>query len=153
MHILIYTKWEYTYKSLTFPKVSSVFNHTFWLSTFKFCSAKTVNWSNCYVVYINRDWSRSKQYSQLGSFIYLGTGIYSDLTNLLPIDRIEYDVTIQIPARSMASVSMCARVPKKSNQEHCKLRASLMYAFKRAYGLPYKMATFIATKRLFYTVY
>ena len=33
------------------------------------------------------------------------------------------------------------------------LRVSLMYAFRRAYGLPYKMATFIAAKGLFNTVY
>ena len=32
------------------------------------------------------------------------------------------------------------------------LRFSLMYAFGRAYGLTYKMATFIATKGLFNTV-
>ena len=33
------------------------------------------------------------------------------------------------------------------------LRASLMYAFRRAYGLTYKMVTFIAKKGLFNTVY
>ena len=33
------------------------------------------------------------------------------------------------------------------------LRVSLMYAFKRACGLTYKMATFIAAKGLFNMVY
>ena len=33
------------------------------------------------------------------------------------------------------------------------LHVSLMYAFRRAYGLPYNMATFIAAKGLFNTVY
>ena len=33
------------------------------------------------------------------------------------------------------------------------LRTLLIYAFGRAYGLPYKMATFISKKGLFNTVY
>ena len=33
------------------------------------------------------------------------------------------------------------------------LQASLTYTFRRAYGLPYKIANFIATKGLFKTVY
>ena len=41
-------------------------------------------------------------------------------------------------------VCVCVLVPLKSNQECCVLRVSLMYTFGRAYGLPYKMATFIA---------
>ena len=35
----------------------------------------------------------------------------------------------------------------------CELRASMMYAFGRAYGLPYKMATCHSKKGLFNTVY
>ena len=58
---------------------------------------------------------------------------------------------------NMAFVSVCVcvrvHVPYKSYRERCVLRASLMYAFRHAYGLPYKMATFIATKGLLNTVY
>ena len=70
-------------------------------------------------------------------------------------DRIEYDVTVQKSALqdgvcARVSVCMCAyAVEIKPGM----LRASLMYAFGRAYGLPYKMATFIAKKGFFDTVY
>ena len=42
---------------------------------------------------------------------------------------------------------MC--VPRKYNWERYVMRASLMYAFRRAFSLPYKMATFISIKGLF----
>ena len=77
------------------------------------------------------------------------------------IDRIEYDVTVQIFAlqltrwrlRACACVCACMLVPKKSNRECCVLRVSLMYAFRRAYGLTYKMATYVAAKGLFNTIH
>ena len=47
-----------------------------------------------------------------------------------------------------ACVCVCMHVPKKSNREYCVLRALMMYAFGRAYGLPYKMATFHSIKGL-----
>ena len=78
------------------------------------------------------------------------------------IDRIEYDVTrLKYLTYKMASVRMpaCVRVcaiemkPGMLRAACCVLRASMMYAFGRANGLPYKMATFHSKKGLFNTVY
>ena len=62
----------------------------------------------------------------------------------LPIDQIEYDITIQKPALQHGVCEVCA-IEIKSGTLH----ASLMYTMRCAYGLPYKMATFIETKGLF----
>ena len=48
---------------------------------------------------------------------------------------------------------VCVHVPYKSNRECCVMRASLMYAFRRAYDLTYKMATFRAKRGLINRVY
>ena len=67
-------------------------------------------------------------------------------------DCVENDVTIQIPALQQSAfvedvgMQACAVEIKPG-----KLRASLIYTFRRAW-LPYNMATFIATKGLFHTV-
>ena len=53
-------------------------------------------------------------------------------------------------------VGECVRVPEKSNRECCVLRAACfidVLVTQSAYGLPYKLATFIATKGLFNLVY
>ena len=67
----------------------------------------------------------------------------------------EYEVTIQKPALQHG---VCERVHEGVCTWATKikldtLRASLMYAFRRTYDLPYKMATFIATEGVFNTVY
>ena len=67
------------------------------------------------------------------------------------IDRIEYEVTTQISALQNG---VCERVGVfvRACDLEIKpwvLHASLMYAFRPAYGSPYKMATFIATEGLF----
>ena len=65
-----------------------------------------------------------------------------------PLDRIEYDITLQISALQHG---VCARL--RGCVHACVveiklgvLRASLMYTFSHAYCLPYKMATFISKK-------
>ena len=85
--------------------------------------------------------------------VYLSTFIlYHPFQYTLPtctIDRIEYDVTVQIFA---LQDGICERVRVRACGVEIKpgvLRVSLMYAFGRAYGLTYKMATFIAAKGLF----
>ena len=70
------------------------------------------------------------------------------------IDSIKCDITVQVFALQdgvCERVSVCVRacaVEIKSGM----LRVSLMYAFRRAYRLTYKMVTFIAAKGLFNTV-
>ena len=73
-------------------------------------------------------------------------------------DRIEYDVTENGVQISALQPGVCARVQGcvRACAVEIKpgmLRAALVYVFRRAYGLPYKMATFIAKKGLFNTVY
>ena len=72
-----------------------------------------------------------------------------------PIDRIEYDITVQISALQhgvCVGVRSCVRAYAIEIKPEI-LHASSVYAFGRAYGLLYKMATFIAKQRLFNTVY
>ena len=54
------------------------------------------------------------------------------------------------PFKSALQDGVCERVRAYAVEiKPGTLRVSLMYAFGRAYGLPYKMATFIAAKGLF----
>ena len=71
------------------------------------------------------------------------------------IDRIEYDVTLlKYLTYKMASVHLRACVRACAVEiKPGMLRAWMMYAFGRAYGLPYKMATFHGKKGLFNPVY
>ena len=75
----------------------------------------------------------------------------------MKIDRIEYDVTrLKCLTYKMASVRVraCVRacaIEIKQGMLHAV--ASMIYAFGRAYGLPYKMATFHSKKELLNTVY
>ena len=88
--------------------------------------------------------------------VYLSTFIlyHSFLQYTLPtctIDRIEYDVTVQIFALQdgiCERVRVCVRACGVEIKPGV-LHASLLYACRRAYGLTYKMATFIAAKGLF----
>ena len=58
------------------------------------------------------------------------------------------------PFKSALQDGVCERVRAYAVEiKPGTLRVSLMYAFGRAYGLPYKMATFIAAKGLFNTVF
>ena len=56
------------------------------------------------------------------------------------LDSIKYDVTIQKPALQHG-IYEHVRV-RAIKIKPVMLRASLMYAFRRVYGLPYNMATF-----------
>ena len=71
------------------------------------------------------------------------------------VDHMEYDV-VRLKYLTYKRASVRLRVCVRACAVEIKLgmlRVSMMYAFGRAYGLSYKMATFHNKKGLFNTVY